>query len=114
MPLIRVQTSQPEPPDVNNLLQTLSAKLAQHLRKPESYVMTSFQGNVPMTFGGTFDPACFIEVKSIGQMSSRQTQEMSQDFCEVIAFNLDVPPNRIYIDFADAEGYLWGWNSSTF
>ena len=114
MPLIRVQTSQPEPQNVNDLLQTLSAKLAGYLRKPESYVMTSFQGGVPMTFGGTFDPVCFIEVKSIGQMSNRQTQEMSADFCEVIANNLDVPPNRIYIDFADAEGYLWGWNSSTF
>ena len=115
MPLIKVKTSsQPEQEQVNNLLRDLSAKLAQHLRKPESYVMTSFEANVPMTFGGTFDPVCYLEVKSIGQMSRNQTQEMSADFCYTIADNLGVAPNRIYIEYADAEGYQWGWNGSTF
>ena len=116
MPLIKVQTSisQPETEQINDLLTSLSAKLAQHLSKPESYVMTSFEANIPMTFGGTFEPVCYLEVKSVGSMSSGQTQAMSQDFCEVVANNLGVTKNRVYIEFADAQGYLWGWNGSTF
>lgn len=116
MPLIKVQSSisSPDPKAVEELLKSLSAKLAKHLGKPESYVMTTFEPGTAMTFGGTLDPVCYIEVKSIGNMTSNQTKAMSQDFCQQIQDKLGVPVNRIYIEFADAKGAMWGWNSSTF
>jgi len=116
MPLIKIQTSvqSPERQTIDNLLKTLSAKLAKHLGKPESYVMTAFESDVPMTFAGTLDPVCYIEIKSVGGMSGTQTKSMSQDFCQVISDELDIPPNRTYIEFAGAEGKMWGWNSGTF
>lgn len=116
MPLIKVQTSAtaPEPTAVEGLLKTLSAKLARHLGKPESYVMTAFEPEVAMTFAGTTDPVCYVEIKSIGSMNPTQTKAMSQDFCLVINDKLGVPVNRIYIEFADAKGTMWGWNGSTF
>ncbi|MBP0031929.1 MAG: hypothetical protein J7524_02020 [Roseofilum sp. Belize BBD 4] len=116
MPLIKIQTSAPTPerPTIDELLKILSAKLAKHLSKPESYVMTAFESDVPMTFGGSFDPVCYIEVKNVGGMSPAQTESMSQDFCQAIAENLGVSPNRTYIEFAGAEGSMWGWNGGTF
>lgn len=116
MPLIKVQTSAtaPEKSQVESLLKSLSSKLSKHLGKPESYVMTAFEPDVTMTFGGTTDPVCYIEIKNIGSMNSTQTKAMSQDFCKEISQNLGVEPNRIYIEFADAQGAMWGWNGSTF
>lgn len=116
MPLIKVQTSvtAPDKSVVEGLLKTLSAKLAQHLSKPESYVMTAFEPEVAMTFAGTFEPVCYVEIKSIGSMQPNQTKAMSQDFCQEISQTLGVPKNRIYIEFADAKGAMWGWNGSTF
>ncbi|MBD1912139.1 MULTISPECIES: phenylpyruvate tautomerase MIF-related protein [unclassified Leptolyngbya] len=116
MPLIKVQTSIPTPDaaSIETLLKQLSGSLAKHTRKPESYVMTAFESNVPMTFGGTTDPVCYVEVKSVGSFSADQTQAMSQDFCNQVSSAIGVPTNRIYIEFADAKGYLWGWNGSTF
>ncbi|RUT06989.1 phenylpyruvate tautomerase [Dulcicalothrix desertica PCC 7102] len=116
MPLIKIQTSIPAPEksEVEIMLKGLSAKLAKHTGKPESYVMTAFESDVPMTFAGNTEPACYIEVKSVGAMKSEQTQAMSQDFCQEINQALGVPKNRIYIEFADAKGYMWGWNGSTF
>ena len=116
MPLIKVQTSvtTPEKAKVETLLKTLSSALAKHTGKPESYVMTAFEPDVAMTFAGTTDPVCYIEIKSIGSMSPAQTKSMSQDFCQQINQTLGVPANRIYIEFADAKGAMWGWNSSTF
>jgi phenylpyruvate tautomerase len=51
MPLIKVQTSVPQTDAalVESLLTTLSAKLAKHLGKPESYVLTAFEPNLTMT-----------------------------------------------------------------
>ncbi|MDJ0843669.1 phenylpyruvate tautomerase MIF-related protein [Crocosphaera sp.] len=116
MPLIQVKTSvtQPESKVIESLLTTLSAKLAQHLGKPESYVMTSFDSDIKMTFSGTFDPVCYLEIKSVGGMSPSKTKSMSKDFCQVIEDELGVPKNRTYIEFAGAEGSMWGWNGSTF
>ena len=116
MPLIQVKTSvsQPESTVIESLLKTLSANLAQHLGKPESYVMTSFDSDVNMTFAGTFDPVCYLEIKSIGSMSPTQTKAMSKDFCQVIEDKIGVSKNRIYIEFADAKGSMWGWDGSTF
>jgi len=115
MPLIKVQASiAPDAATVQSLLKTLSASLAKQTGKPESYVMTAFEPGVAMTFGGTTDPVCYVEVKSVGTMSSAQTKAMSQEFCRIISEAIAVPTNRIYIEFADAKGYQWGWNSSTF
>ncbi len=115
MPLIKVQTSvgSLDKPEVETLLKDLSATLAQHLGKPESYVMTTFEANVPMTFAGTTDPVCYMEIKSIA-LPSNQTKTMSQDFCQKINQVLGIPTNRIYIEFADSPRNMWGWNSSTF
>ncbi|MFM7425554.1 MAG: phenylpyruvate tautomerase MIF-related protein [Elainella sp.] len=115
MPLIKVQTSAvPDSGTVESLLKGLSASLAKHTGKPESYVMTALEPGLVMTFAGTADPTCYIEVKSVGSMSPAQTQAMSQDFCQQVQAALGVALNRTYIEFADAKGYMWGWNGSTF
>jgi phenylpyruvate tautomerase len=116
MPLIKIQTSVAAPVKtaIEDLLKDLSRSLAKHLGKPESYVMTAFEAGVPMTFAGSPDPTCYIEIKSIGTMGGSKTKAMSQDFCAKVQAALGVPPNRTYIEFADSPGLMWGWNSSTF
>ena len=116
MPLIKVQTSitEADSGSVEALLTTLSTKLAKHLSKSEAYIMTAFEPGIKMSFAGTFEPVCYLEVKSVGMMSSEQTASMSQDFCQVIQDKLGVASDRIYIEFADAKGAMWGWNERTF
>ncbi len=116
MPLIKVKTSVTiaDPATIDPLLKQLSARLAKHTGKPESYVMTAYEPGVSMTFGGTIEPTCYVEIKSVGSMSSAQVQAMSQDFCQHIQQALAVPSDRIYIEFTEAKGSLWGWNGSTF
>lgn len=116
MPLIKVQTSvsTPDSSKVEALLKELSASLAKHLGKPEAYVMTALEPDVAMTFAGTIDPVCYIEIKSVGTMNPNQTKAMSQDFCQKVNQALGVPIDRTYIEFADAKGFMWGWNGSTF
>ncbi|MBE9136336.1 hypothetical protein IQ254_03810 [Nodosilinea sp. LEGE 07088] len=116
MPLIKVQTSiaSPDKAQVEALLRDLSSRLATHLGKSEAYVMTAFEAEVPMTFGGTTDPVCYVEIKSVGTMGSAKTLAMSQEFCAQLETVLGIPQNRTYIEFADAPGAMWGWNGRTF
>lgn len=116
MPLIKIKSSVSKTSSsvVEKLLTSLSLKLAKHFCKPEAYVMTAFEPDVQMTFGGTFDPVCYVEIKNIGKMTPEQTKSMSKDFCQEIKDKLGVPTNRIYIEFTNAEKTMWGWNGETF
>lgn len=116
MPLIKVQSSIAplDRPTVEAFLTRLSAHLAKQTGKPESYVMTAFEPEVAMTFGGTSEPVCYIEIKNVGTLSAAQTKAMSQEFSQIVTDALGVSSDRTYIEFADVKGAMWGWNGSTF
>tara|TARA_Y100001968_G_C19136750_1_gene609468 strand:+ start:226 stop:561 length:336 start_codon:yes stop_codon:yes gene_type:complete len=110
MPAINLRTSVTFQKQ-DELLKTLSNELSSLTGKPETYVMTSLETGVAMSFGGTLDPCCYVEVKSIGSL---QPAKMSESLCQIISSEMGIPLNRIYIEFADIEAKFWGWNGSTF
>lgn len=112
MPMIRIQTNR-NIPDSSKILKNLSSLAATVLDKPETYVMTSLAGEIPMTFSGNDDPAAFVECMSIG-MSDPQTGELSDSLCTFCENELGVPRDRVYIAFAGPRGSMWGWNGKTF
>jgi phenylpyruvate tautomerase PptA (4-oxalocrotonate tautomerase family) len=116
MPLIQVFTSArpPSPEASAALLGDLSKLAAQRFGKPERWVMTCLQPGLAMTFGGDPAPAAFVAVRNIGKMTPDDTAALSKEICARLTRALGVSAERIYIDFADAVGYLWGWNGDTF
>jgi len=116
MPLVHVTTSA-EPPSAdraNTLLRALSKSLAELTGKPESYVMTCLVPQARMTFGGTSEPACYVEVKSIGRMEPERTTKMSAALSTLLSEALGLPQNRIYIGFEDVAAHMWGFDGDTF
>ncbi|MGL6134822.1 MAG: phenylpyruvate tautomerase MIF-related protein [Prochlorococcaceae cyanobacterium] len=117
MPLLSIKTSAQAPAAaaLDGLLRDISGRIAGHLGKPEAYVMTAFEGGVAMTFAGSgAEPVAYLELKSVGRLSPQITAAVSDDLCGLIEERLGVPAARTYIEFAAAEGYLWGWNRRTF
>lgn len=94
-------------------LRNLSAAVAQMLGKPESYVMVQLQYNKYMLFAGSDDPLAYAELKSIA-LPRERTTELSATLCNLIAAELNIPPDRIYIEFSDLQRQLFGWNGKTF
>jgi len=94
-------------------LQHCSQLTASILGKPEGYVMVILEDRRKMIFGGNDTPTAYIEFKSIG-LPEDQTPGFSQSICEYISDFTGIPANRIYIEFANANRHLWGWNSTTF
>lgn len=99
---------------VNPLLTACSSKVASLLGKPEGYVMTLFDRVTGMTMGGTDDPACLVEVRSVGRLTADQTRALSETFCPLLSEHLGVQPNRIFLNFTDFPGAMWGFNGATF
>lgn len=115
MPLIQVFTAAtPDAAATEQLLRDLSSALATHFEKPERYVMTSLVPGVAMTFGGTPGATCFAAVKNIGKLTPDKTAKLSADLTARLAHGLGIPANRIYLEFSEAVGYLWGYDGGTF
>jgi len=115
MPLVSVTTTERTDGSARDtLLAQLSRLAALHFNKPEDYVMTSLVDKASMTFGGQSGPTCYIEVKNIGKMTPEQTEALSVELCRTIYEASRIPKDRIYIEFSDERGYLWGHDGHTF
>jgi hypothetical protein len=114
MPLFNLFTSAELPAERTAWLKKLSALLAQVLDKPEQYVMVLVNPRPDMTFGGSSAAACYAELKNVGELSPAEVEALSRTLCAELAAGLRVPADRIYIEFTNADGALWGWNGSTF
>ncbi len=112
MPFVKVQTNRGVEGE-EEFLKKLSAELADKLGKPESYVMTALQPELAMTFGGTTEKTAFVELKSIG-LDESMTADLSDFICSFMETELGIDQARVYIDFADSPGAMWGWDGGTF
>lgn len=95
------------------LLSQFSQLLAKETGKPERYVMVELTGGKDMLFGGGNEPLAFVECKSIG-LSAQQAKSLSASISQLLASNLQLPAERVYIEFSNCTANLWGWNGSTF
>lgn len=114
MPLFNLFTSAELPADRAAWLKRLSGLLAGALDKPEEYVMVVVNPRPEMTFGGSGEAACYAELKNVGQLSAAEVEALSQKLCGELASALRVAADRIYIEFTNADGALWGWDGTTF
>ena len=112
MPYLKIQTIA-EVKDKQELLKKLSSAASKGIGKPETYIMTAFSSVEAMSFGGSSEPAVFIECKSIG-LKEDQTAELSALLCSFCKDELNVPKDRVYIEFSSAKGVMWGWDGRTF
>lgn len=112
MPLLKL-TANVQPSNRQALLAEFSSRCAEWLGKPEGFVMVLFEHNPDVLFGGGSDPLAYIELKSI-ELPADRTRLLAERLCDLTESQLAVPPNRVYIEFADAARYLWGWNRRTF
>lgn len=116
MPLLSLYTSA-EPPTEEKaqaLLCELSSSLATLLGKPEKYVMTNLVPRTRMTFAGTLEPACLVEIKNIGAIARENAARLSEIVCKKVHDALGVSGNRTYVVFVNVSPEAWGFDGSTF
>jgi len=114
MPLLKLQTTVALSEDIRKaFLASLSKAVASTLGKPEQYVMVSIS-QAAMVMSGRSGDAAFVDIRSIGGLSSEVNRNLSQQVCKLLTDSLGISPDRIYLNFTDVEAGNWGWNGSTF
>eukprot|EP00600_Ochromonadales_sp_CCMP1393_P018015 CAMPEP_0175023910 /NCGR_PEP_ID=MMETSP0005-20121125/16136_1 /TAXON_ID=420556 /ORGANISM="Ochromonas sp., Strain CCMP1393" /LENGTH=110 /DNA_ID=CAMNT_0016282329 /DNA_START=20 /DNA_END=352 /DNA_ORIENTATION=+ len=109
MPFIKVYYSGDESlkPDI---CKQLSAVAAEALGKPQDYVCVLVECSDCLIFGGTFEPACMIQVNSVG----KELSTCIGPFTELMGKVASIPPGRVFVNFQSFERNAWGMNGSTF
>jgi phenylpyruvate tautomerase PptA (4-oxalocrotonate tautomerase family) len=114
MPLLSIETNQALGTDVAQaLLDDATRTLAEMLGKPEHYVMLRLTHNPNMRFGGTAAPLAYLELKSLG-LPEQRTAAFSAALAELLGRHTDIPPSRMYIEFAAPQRHFWGYDGGTF
>lgn len=113
MPLLMIETNAEPSPGRAETLSEFSAATAEMLGKPESYVMVSFRYTPDMLFAGTDEAVAFVELKSLG-LPEDKTGMFAARLCALCKSMLNVPPERVYIEFKNGQRHMWGWDSATF
>ena len=114
MPLFKIETTEePQYQNNSNVMKSASIFISEMLGKPEQYVMACVETKKDMMFGGRVDPTAFVTLKSIG-LPVDKCSEYSGQICQFIEDQFNVPSDRVFIDFADLKGNMFGWNGKTF
>ena len=114
MPYIKIETNTTvDKTQARDFIKKASAYIAGMLGKPEQWIMLAFHDRVSLLFNGNDKPSAYIELKSIGLMES-SCAVLSEKICDFITGELGIPPERIYIEFWNINGKMFGWNRTTF
>ena len=114
MPYLSIQTNREfDTATAAQLMQQASKNISELLGKSENYVMVAVLPSVPLLFAGSDEPAAYLEMKSIG-LPQECTASLSSELCTLMNKHLGIAKERIYIEFANADRAMWGWNGRTF
>ncbi|MFP4696265.1 phenylpyruvate tautomerase MIF-related protein [Thiohalospira sp.] len=113
MPYLAIRTNLAlDEATAEELSRRASTTVAGELGKPEGYVMVEITPGVNLRFGGSTEPAAYMELKSLG-LPEERTGEFSATLCD-LAGEFGIPAERIYIEFAGPDRHLWGFRRTTF
>ncbi|KAE9603138.1 putative intramolecular oxidoreductase [Lupinus albus] len=100
--------------DTSSILSEATSTVAKLIGKPEAYVMIVLKGSVPVSFGGTEQPAAYGELVSIGGLNPDVNKKLSAEIASILETKLSVPKSRFFLKFYDSKGSNFGWNGTTF
>ena len=110
MPLISISTSK-EIKEKKEIIEKSSVLIGKLTNKSINYVMVKLEDSLNMYFSGSYDHCCYVEIKSIGSLDP---SNMALIITQFITKEIDIPANRIYINFEDVSPSNWSWNGKTF
>jgi phenylpyruvate tautomerase len=114
MPLLKLETTVGLSEEKRKtLLTALSKIVAETIGKPEEYVMVTVNP-AAILMSGKPGEAAFVDIRSIGGLSSGVNAKLSHGICRLLEQSLGIPQNRVYLNFTDVEAGDWGWKGSTF
>lgn len=112
MPCLKIKTNH-RVSGQNDLMDRAAETVCSVLSKPREVMMVVLEDEAGISFAGTRRTAAYMELKGIN-LDDSLTGTLSAELCSLVAENLDIPQDRIYIVFESVDRKMWGVNGTTF
>jgi phenylpyruvate tautomerase len=113
MPLLKVQLTEVLSDEKKASMHTRLCEIVSNVfSKPASYIMVIIE-QTDISMAGKCGNASFIELRSIGGITAKNTLAFTEVVTRYVNNETGIPAERIFINFSDIPGSLWGWNGST-
>ena len=113
MPYFSIETNKSiDKSSTQELMGLTSTFISELVGKPEQVLMVSIKPDTPLIFAGNDSPVAFVRLKSIGLPKDR-CSEFSESICGFVEKELGIPQDRVFIDFIELDGKMFGWNGKT-
>ncbi len=114
MPCIKTTVSKEISENIkNNLIKKFGEAIALFPGKSETWLMLTFNDNVPMSMSGDSKEDCaLLEVSLFGSASAQSYERMTAVLTEIIKEELDISPDKTYVKYEEVGN--WGWNGKNF
>ena len=114
MPLIKMQTTHPVRPDMQDeIMKKLSDIVSECTGKPTAYIMVAIE-QTPIMLAGKSGDAALFDIRGIGGLTQHVNAALTENLCDFCNATLGIPKDRVYATFTDVPRSNWGWNGSTF
>lgn len=115
MPMIRLQLSiSLSREQQTEMMARLSKESAKQLGKPEQYMMVIVESETSILMSGRGEPAAFAEVRSVGTITGDQAKALTRTISDLLTEVVNIPADRVYLNFMGVSGPMWGFDGSTF
>ncbi|XP_069475997.1 D-dopachrome decarboxylase-like [Ambystoma mexicanum] len=109
MPFLEVDTNLTAGKLPAGFAKKLSVKAAEILDKPEEKVNVTVRSDVTMLIGGSEEPCLQLAISSIAVVgTAEQNKEHSARFFQFLTNELDLPTERILLQFYPVEAWQIG------
>ncbi|KAL3585803.1 hypothetical protein D5086_012670 [Populus alba] len=95
--------------DTSSILSEATSEVAKLIGKPANYVMIVLKGSIPISLGGTQEPAAFGELVSIGGLGPDVNKNLSFAIASILEKKLSVPKSRLFLKFYDSQARYPLW-----
>lgn len=110
MPVFRIETNQALTGEqTQELLEKSTDMLCRVLNKPKTFMMIYIDSGCSMMFNGTTDPFVFVQLR-LFKFPEEEVPGIIKNISEFIEHELDVKPNRQYIQLTEMKNTHFGWD----
>ena len=113
MPYFSIETNKQIDSSTNeDLMKKATTFLAEMMEKPEHVIMVTIKSETPMVFAGISGPAAFVQVKAV-KLEKSKCPEFSNKVCDFLEKEINIPKDRVFIEFIDIDPTIFGFNGDT-
>lgn len=90
----------------NAFLREASQSIGAVLGKSEQWIVVAVNHSEGLIFSGSFDPAAYCELSSIGGISATSNEAVTRAISDLLHKHLNIASDRVYVVFHDIKVML--------